>query len=212
MVIYGACVVLSGMASSTTVSKNVNWSAAFVAFSRGSATAEICREFGVSVPELKQRAKVEAWESLCERLPVSADILTTDMGQNSLQSLERLQANRERNLEIIDKLREDLERVVRDLVAEKLTIVEFKATKDGLHEVERPLGVKDRVDLANYADKIFKMGYEALGDSTAKDGAGVNGKSGTGSAGQVIFQINMPAAVAAPRPVKDRVAEVAVDI
>ncbi len=183
--------------------RNINWPAVFTAYANGAAPLDICREFLLAMPELEQRAKLEGWGRLREQLPVSAALSVSDFGLSNLQSVERLKANREANYEIVLRLRADLSRVVDDLIADKLVVVEFKTTKDGVHELERAVGIKDRAALAEYAERIFKMSYEALGDGAALGGA--SGDADSRVAGKnVFFQINMPSVASTPRPTRDR--------
>lgn len=177
--------------------EKTNWPAIFVAYSNGGAALDICREFGISMPELESRALRENWGMLREKLPVSDSLVVTDFGQEGLAAIERIRENRERNYAIIVKMQEDLADLVQRLRDDKITIIEFKTTRDGVHELERPPGFKDRVQLAEYAAKVFEMSYEALGDRPGgKDGLPL-GKGNTEN--KVVFQINLPEAISQPR-------------
>lgn len=107
--------------------------------------------------------------------------------------MDKIHANRQRNLAIALELQADLAELVTKLRDGTLTF--SKATSTGL-VVEMEPNLKDRVDLAAYAQRVADLGYRALGDAAAGGGEG----GGVLPVGAASITIVLPAQVAAPRP------------
>ena len=166
-----------------------NYAAAFVAFTRNVPVEDIAQTFAIPATSLKNKIRTEGWSKLAsDYLPVA------NMAPRAERDLERLQANREKNLTIAAQLQDDLIEMVEALRKGELKFKKVLAT-GGIVEMQPT--IKDRLDLAQSAKTGSEMAYRALGD------AAPSGREGGDTAlplGANIINIILPAQVAQPRP------------
>jgi hypothetical protein len=184
------------------MNKRYNWSAAFAEYAgrvaKGIEDKESLRQTGeaLGIPEgtMTLRAHRDEWQSLvafyqqptggCSSVVVQVD---------AERAVARIQENREKNLVVIAKLQDDLLLVVQELLNGTLTTT--KQTPKGTL-VKMPAGIKERLDLVNYAKGVQELSYRALGDA-APSRSDTSGGPGGAEAGQIT--IVLPTVVAAPR-------------
>lgn len=187
-----------------------NWAAAYSAYYRGAPLQEIADTMKIPMVTLTMVARVEKWEKLREATSLSyaqaSVTIPTDKdaeekwAKRARHQLERIIANREENLVIAERLRQDLANCVQKLLEGTLTQVKVSVTKKGeVVEHEIPATIKDRLDLANYAKLVAEISYAALGDK-AVGGEKVNHGLSAGEAAAVPgITIVLPGAIAEPR-------------
>lgn len=176
-----------------------NRTAAFVEFCKGTPLEQIAHALVIPILRLKQWRRDEQWDSL---MGMSITQTTAVAAPQSVEAQERIQANREKNLLVAQKLQEDLLEVIGKLRAGTLKIEKVFANGSS---VSLDPSLRDRCDLALYAKNVAEISYRALGDVESAKNAHVEG--GNGIAGQIT--IVMPAMLSAPR---EKMADEAVDI
>lgn len=166
-----------------------NYAAAFVAFTRSVPVEDIAQTFAIPITSLKNKIRTEGWARLAnDYMPVAT------IAPRAERDIERVQANREKNLTIAAQLQDDLIAMVEALRKGELKFKKVLAT-GGIVEMQPT--IKDRLDLAQYAKTVSEMAYRALGD------AAPSGREGGDAAlppGANIINIILPAQIAAPRP------------
>ena len=166
-----------------------NYAAAFVAFTRNVPVEDIAQTFAIPATSLKNKIRTEGWAVLAnDYLPLAT------VAPRAERDLERVQANREKNLTIAAQLQDDLIEMVEALRKGELKLKKVLAT-GGIVEMQPT--IKDRLDLAQYAKTVSEMTYRAHGD------AAPSGREGGDTAlplGANIINIILPAQVAQPRP------------
>jgi len=140
--------------------QTINWPAAFLAWSRGTPLDELSVRFGVGQSVIKRRIRDERWEELVDEVPGPTP---PALRPNAEQHLQRCLENREANLKVAVRLRDDLHDVIDSLRAGK-GLKRYWHNRGGVVEKEVEWTVQDRVALANYATMIANMSYRALGD------------------------------------------------
>lgn len=181
-----------------------NWAAMFVAYADGSSLDEIADKFKCDPKTLANVASENKWKALAFRAPQRLDKLMA--GTDEAQALDRLRDNREKNLLMFQDLRTVFEAQVELLKLGELRVVEYKASKQGLEEIERPLAPADLVALSVFAKNIAQGTYDALGD--APSGGQPESASGSvkrlGKGPQAEFVVRFPAVMTTPRdPVEE---------
>ncbi|MEI6198079.1 MAG: hypothetical protein WCS42_27500, partial [Verrucomicrobiota bacterium] len=110
----------------------------------------------------------------------------------STEALERIQANREKNLKIASGLQDDILDIVDKLRAGTLKGKRYFANGTA---VDTETTLRDRCDLALFAKNVAEMSYRALGDVESAKNAQAGDPAA--SAGQIL--IVMPAILSQPR-------------
>ena len=166
-----------------------NYAAAFVAFTRNVPVEDVAQTFAIPLTSLKNKIRTEGWAALAnDYLPLAT------VAPRAERDLERVQANREKNLAIAAHLQDDLIAMVEALRKGELKFKKVLAT-GGI--VEMTPTIKDRLDLAQYAKTVSEMAYRALGDAAP---SGREGGDSPLPPGANIINIILPAQVAQPRP------------
>ncbi len=172
-----------------------NWTAAFVAFARGTPLDDIAFTMAIPISSLRNKARIDGWSRLAkENAPFVACIPTS--AEKAEERLAKIEANRAKNLEIIQKLQADLVDIVGRLLDGSLMIT--KTTSVGL-PIQVPPSIKDRKDLADYAKTVAEASYRALGDTPPAPQS-----EGTG-AGAPVVNVILPVQVATPRASRSEV-------
>jgi hypothetical protein len=165
-----------------------NYAAAFTEFARGTALADISAALAIPFDQLKNKSRLEGWSALASNLQTAiVPVKKTD------RDLAKIEANREKNLAIAQKLQQDLSNLVDKLINDELTYDVM--TAKGEVVTIKP-GIKDRKILSEYALNVATMTYRALGDVEKASAADAPGAS---QGGPTLIQINLPAPVAAAR-------------
>jgi hypothetical protein len=176
-----------------------NRAAAFLEYSKGTPLEDVSHALAIPLNHLKRWCHEENWPALVPQLPATTALAKRDPAEEH-QALEKIKANRERNLRIAQALQEDLLEVV-----DKMRKGELKVTRvfaNGRKEQMDP-GLRDRNDLALYARNVADMSYRALGD-VPESAKNPHAPDGIAAAGQII--IALPQIVAAPRQLRPAVA------
>lgn len=167
---------------------NYNHAAAFTAYAKGEDLDNIALALAIPVSKLKDWVRMEGWRRLAAE--VKSLLPATVPEARAECAMAKIQANRDRNLELADKLRDVLARTVEKLHAGTLKL--RRMTSKG-EVIESEPTFRDLRDLAAFAKDVAELGYRALGDQPAPQREG-----GEGSApGQIT--IVLPAPVAQPR-------------
>lgn len=169
------------------MAQSYNYAAAFVEFCKHTSLEDIAVALVIPIERLRRRCHDENWSALAPRLEQGVVAVN-----HAERGLERISANREKNLEIARLLQEDLLETVTRLRDDTLRVT--KVTSKGL-KFELELGMRERADLANYAKSVAELSYRALGDVEQ----GKNAVPEGGLAGAQQITIILPGAVAAPR-------------
>jgi hypothetical protein len=170
-----------------------SYTPAFVAYYLGAPLEEIATQLNIPLKSLQAKARQEGWRSLMMRM---SERTAPDYAP-STEALDKIEANRRKNLEVACNLRDDLKTVVAALVAGTLrikrlingTIVECEPTPN------------DRLTIATYARTVFDMIYRAVGDHAANGGrkADASPESPPPAPPTTII---LPAAIALPRELR----------
>jgi hypothetical protein len=172
-----------------------NYTAAFVAWCRGTPTEEICAMFGIPKGTLAKVMKKERWGELQPH----ATLPVAPKGEQQNQHMLRCLENREKNLKIAEKLREDVSNVLTGLLSGRKQKRYWQYQGRVIeHEVE--WNMQDRVALANYMTMVANLTYRALGDKEAST-AGTSDRP-EGSPPPTSITLVLPGAVATPRDVR----------
>jgi hypothetical protein len=152
---------------------NPNIAAAYSLYVEGKSLAEIARITGEPYEVLQKRAQREDWAVLATKLRDGLPACAPDDPNRSLPAvqadkakwhLERVQANRERNIAVIQKLQDDLLHTVNKLASGELKLRRYWCSKGIISHVDADPGLQDRVALATYAQTVMNLSYQALGD------------------------------------------------
>ena len=171
-----------------------NYTSAFVAFCKGAPAEEISIELNIPIGSLKSKMRQEGWKSLADSL----------LGQNGPvpgnagEALARIEANRAKNFEAAAKLRDELGKIIDQLLAGTLRIQKRFHYKGGIVECEAQPSLADLVQLATYARMVHDMTYRALGDIGANGGHKADVTAGTQPPACPIT-IVLPEAISMPR-------------
>lgn len=173
-----------------------NYAAAFTQYAKGEPVEDISLALAIPLDQLKNKARSEGWARLASEMAVALV-----PAKRAERDVAKLEANRAKNLEIAQKLQQDLSNVVDKLLNGTLEFTVMTAKGEAV--VIKP-GIKDRKVLSEYAVNVAAMTYRALGDvekpTHAHDGPGNAG-------GPMLIQINLPPPVAAPRQVRAEMPE-----
>ena len=178
-----------------------NWAAMFTAYANGSKLEEISQIFSCPMPVLRRAATTQDWASMSAQLVAPQARELPDVTESRMR---RLEANRARNFELADILREKLLRDFQALRDGTLKVERAVAYKGEVHHTEVEPGPQDMVALANAAKSVAEMTYRALGDVAAEDRQVTNGKNGDAASITVI----LPTVVHTSAPKEDRPVQV----
>lgn len=180
-----------------------NWVAMFLAYCEGSSLEDIAKEFKCELKTLYNAASENKWKALASRAPQRLDKLM--VGSSAADAMDRLRDNREKNFRVFDDLRQVLEGQIELLKRGELVIVEYKASKQGLEEIDRPPNPADLVHLSVFAKNIAQGTYDALGDAPAggmPDSPKASAKK-LGEGPSAEWVVRFPAVMSKPRDVVD---------
>jgi hypothetical protein len=140
---------------------------------------------------LQTHARQHGWQKLASTV---AEHMTQPVAPpKAEQEMERIRENRQKNLELAQRLLEDVNRQVEALLDGSLKVQ--KVLSNGkIVEVEP--GIKDRAALAGYARTAGEIAFRALGDiplARAKESV---------PAQAALVEIHLPAAIALPRQLR----------
>jgi hypothetical protein len=186
-----------------------NLTAAFVAWSRGTPVEEIVAMFNIPRQTLVKVMKREGWAELQENAPMAV----APPAERKNVALQRCLENREANLKIAEKMRQDVAQVLDGLLQGK-KLKRYWHNRGGVVEHEVEWGVADRVALANYFTMVANLTYRALGDREATSTATTSDKPAD-SPPPASITLVLPGAIADPRdlrPLKDAKAGHVVDL
>lgn len=161
-----------------------NWAAMFTAYAGGSKLDEIAQIFACPMPILRRAAMTQDWATMSAKLITPA---ARDVPDVTEARLKRLEANRAKNFELADILREKL---MLDFIALRngtLKVERAVAYKGEVHHTEVEPGPQDMVALANAAKNVAEMTYRALGDVAAEDRQITPHRNGDGASITVIL-------------------------
>lgn len=175
------------------MSSQYNRIAAFVEYCKGTNLEEISFALAIPIDHLKRWERDERWAAMVPKMEIAC-VPRADGDVERAQ--EKIKANRERNLEIFQKLQDDLLDVAIKLRAGELTVTKVFANGS---RVELEPSLRDRCDLALYAKNVAEGSYRALGDVESVKNAPAP-EAALPGAGQIT--IVLPAPVAAPRQVR----------
>jgi hypothetical protein len=164
---------------------------AFVAYCKGAPAEEIAAAFKIPLKSLKAKMREEGWRGLAEKLMEQIPVPS----RRDEQALAKCEANRVKNLQMADALREDLIRTLNHLRDGTLRIGKQWHNRGAVVEYAAEPTIADRVALANYATMIANLTYRALGDVSPSDPAAPAGAPPPPPPITVI----LPALVAQPR-------------
>jgi hypothetical protein len=168
----------------TATETHWNWAAMFTAYANGSKLEEIATIFACPMPVLRRAAMTQDWATMSAKLVVPE---ARDMPEITENRLARLEANRAKNYDLADILREKL---MKDFIALKngtLKVERCVAYKGEVHHTEVEPGPQDMVALANAAKSVAEMTYRALGDVAAEDRQITQGKNNDSASITVIL-------------------------
>lgn len=149
-----------------------NWSAMFIAYSRGLSFAEISEMFGVEERVLERVARKQQWEELNLKLQAHP-IEDESVLAHRLQAVED---NRQRNLEAAEDFRDTLIQQARLAATGDLEIEHVVKFKEGYDIAKTKAAPKDLKALADSLRTMADMSYRALGDDPDRARAGGNDK------------------------------------
>lgn len=185
-----------------------NYTGAFLAWCRGAPLEEVSALFGIPIGALQKRKRKEKWEELAHMAPNA--IVPAKSAEN--MHVQRCLENREKNLKIAEKLREDVTQVLDGLLKGK-KMKRYWQFQGRVIEHEVDWNMQDRVALANYMTMVANLTYRALGDREAASTADTSDRPG-GSPSPVSITMVLPGAIANPRDIRpgDKKAGVVVDL
>lgn len=143
-----------------------NWAAMFTAFASGTPLDEIAQVFACPMPVLRRVATLQDWAAIASRLTTPAPL---DAKPDTETRMAIIEANRRKNYEMADMLRD---RLIHDFTALRqgtLRVDRALSTRDGIVHVDVEPGPQDMVSLANAAKTVAEMTYRALGDGSTDD-------------------------------------------
>lgn len=167
------------------------WPLLFEAYRRGVDLPGIAETFGVPIRVLERIAERQRWSELVGRLdanPIDGDPVVA-------QKLERIEKNREKNLEMVEVLRDHLAEQFVKMRDGELEFDVVAKTKEGVVVTQVGPSPKDIKALADAARAATEMTYRALGDYQEAP-RGTQQVAASPSAPQIT--INLPSAVAMP--------------
>lgn len=170
-----------------------NWAAAFFEYLSGAPLLEIAKTLRIPLPRLKKRAREERWATLAGKLAMPMPEFT---GGEAERAIQRIQENRERNLQVARGMQEDLEAQLNRLLDGTLSVTRQMPTGE---PIEMPAGLKERLDLANYAKMAAELSYRAVGDWAPSR----THENGSGNASGTSVTVILPEAVAEPRSARE---------
>jgi hypothetical protein len=175
-----------------------NWGGAFTAYVNNCPNEEIAQVYGMELATLQQVIARDGWQRLRASIPQAQAEALTKPNDGELK-LKRLQENREKNLAIWAKLRDDLLEVVDKMRAGELMVERQWHSKGIITTQQVPLTMGDRVNLATYARTICDGTFRCLGDYQATEKPGQDAIGGQAAAGVPSITIILPGVVAFPR-------------
>lgn len=177
---------------------NYNYAAAYTQYASGFELKDISHELAIPLEVLKRRAREEGWSSLVHQLPHGTN--TPVKAERDIQAIVK---NRQRVMELANRLMTDLEQVTSDLLSGELLIE--KVTSKG-ERVMRSPDIGDRRTLVAALKEVAEVSFRALGDVPEK--AGREGGQGTGSGISQKITLVLPTVVAQPRGERMQVVDV----
>lgn len=191
-----------------------NYAQAFLCYCQGTPLNEVAEICGIPLSTLRNRAGEERWAVLREEAPKLLPVLREEAPGTAAVTarLDQIKANRAANYENANELREDLVDAIGKLRrGEKLKQYFFSAKTCTVVEKEVEWSVKDRLLLAQYAETIARMSYQALGDQVT----GVKTENGPANSQNVPrITVILPGLAAEPRekPAKATSEEPSIDV
>lgn len=161
-----------------------NWAAMFTAYANGSKLEDISQLFACPMTVLRRVATTQDWATMSSQLVMPQ---ARDLPDITESRMRRLEANRAKNFEMADILREKLLKDFQSLRDGTLKVERAVAYKGEVHHTEVEPGPQDMVSLANAAKSVAEMTYRALGDVAAEDRQANNGKGGDAASITVIL-------------------------
>lgn len=193
------------MSKTGLVRNPYNFVGAFLAFSHGTPEAEICSTFSIPPATLREAMRKQKWVEMAKNLPLAIPEVGGNEGKAKLSLVLK---NRENNLKMAEKLREDALSVIDDLLDGRQgktrpdgspagTVKRYWHNRGMIIEKDVPMGLQDRVALANYVTMIQNLTYRALGDKAAAEGGASDRAVDTPAPPSIT--IVLPGAIGAPR-------------
>jgi hypothetical protein len=146
------------------VDTQYNWAAMFTAFASGSSLEEISATFACPMPVLRRAATAQDWAAIATRLVTPPAAQPKPETETRLAVLE---ANRRKNYEMADMLRDRLMHDFAQLKHGTLKVEKALMHKGEVIHTEVDPGPQDMVAMANAAKAVADMTYRALGDVQA---------------------------------------------
>lgn len=178
-----------------------DWHGAFLAYCHGHTTGEIAEMYSIPHEKLLRKMSVDRWEIGRQDLAKLSPI-PFEQQSPQLASLEKLQHNRQRIVNIVGQLFEDAAEVTRALREKRLKFKKHfvSRTKEAgttIIEKEVDPSMQDRVALSNYLKTLSEIAYRALGD--VAPGESQVGPSLASQVPNAAITIILPEAIAKPR-------------
>lgn len=180
----------------------LNWPAAFTAYCHGVPHEEICQVYGMTLQNLIERVHMENWAKLRASLPIGEALPGSALERRPSAGQAKLTVlleNRQTNLAIWAKLRDDLLDVVDRLRSGKLKLERQWHSKGVVTRANVDPSIIDRVALATYARTVSEGTYRALGDFTAQEKVSSDATTASTAASAPTITIILPGVIAAPR-------------
>lgn len=165
---------------------SLNYSAAFVQYSKGIPLEEVSLALAIPLKSLLSRSLNEGWNKLIRQFNEPRGVALQE------NRFEIIQANRDRCLEIAKNLQQHLLKVSKDLMDGTLKVP--RLLKDG-SVVSMDPSPSDYASLGAYSKSVSEMSYRAVGDVLVAAPEG--GQAASQTPNQII--INLPGAITAPR-------------
>ncbi len=175
-----------------------NYALAFIRYCQGDTVETIAETLQIPVGALQAHCYGERWAQLRQEslLPVRIGESSTEVETRARVDL--IKRNREENFQIACALRRDLQDAIGRLSrGEKLKRYFFAAKAVAVVEHDVDWSLADRVALANYAQMIANIGYQALGDSTNSSARSSDGPVNAQSAPHIT--VILPGLISEPR-------------
>ena len=179
----------------------INYGEAFVHYCGGTELQDVAMLMHCDVKKLEARSVAERWPTLRARMEAQQKSLQPVSADEIARRAELIQQNREANLRIVQKLRQDAENVVDELINSKGEdmITQYWHNKGEIIAKRRAMTIAERATLATYLQTIAQISYAALGDSRAASGTRDDGSVSSSAQGQPGITIILPGVIAKPR-------------
>ena len=173
------------------------WPALFEAYRRGVDLPGIADTFGVPLGVLERVVERQQWDMLRGRIeqnPVDGDMVVAE-------KLERIEKNREKNLAMVEDIRDYLTDQFQKLASGQLKFDVVAKTKEGVVVTRVEPGPKEVKAMTDAARAMTEMSYRAIGDFEQGKQAVGNQAPKAVSAPQIT--IHIPSAVSSQGPIID---------